>query len=305
MQSLELYRILAHRIRVGLVIWPVLCFVSIVSGVLATLTSTSRPWAVTAFVVSILFYWSWCHVRKRSITALRIAENPQLVYWAYPFNGPQPFASVDSRERSDVPTCVQLHLRDGTDLDIRLPKAQMQAVLSELLVRNASVRLGAYDNGDSIATNKYDMNQEVAVVAHMLTNVRIARDLVISSLLWYTSLLVLVFSFAAGLPGTVPAVLVAIFFHIWAMMVRESYNQAVKVAANPHLIYWGHPSSRYGDLSGQYLDDAVGDCTILLLHLRDSTRFKVELPAARMRTFIEWLKGKSPLIRWGNYDSIR
>ena len=142
MQSSEVYYLLVRRIRRGLVIFTILWFASvIVTCILALIVPGGRPWAVTAFLASIYIYLGRDHVGKRHISALRVSEYPQVVYWAHPTSGHQAF----SNDAMHDCTLIMLHLRDGTEFEVRLPPEQMRAFIAWLVERNPSVRLGAYD----------------------------------------------------------------------------------------------------------------------------------------------------------------
>ena len=152
MQSSEVYRLLARRIRRGLIIFPTLLLVTIVSSGVATVVTGGRPWAFVGLLPGFLFYFGWKHVFNRNVTARRVSEYPQLVYWAHPT---VPFQIVSGDAIHDC-TLLLLHLRDGREFEVGLPTAQMRAFIAWLVERNPSVRLGPYDIIDS-ANNRPDL----------------------------------------------------------------------------------------------------------------------------------------------------
>jgi hypothetical protein len=149
MQSSEVYRLLARRIRRGLVIFPLLGFISAVFCGLALGSPAGRPWAAAASLASFLLFLGFDHVRKRNVSAHKVSSNPQLVYWAHPTGRHQPLA-INAINNC---TFLMLHLRDGTAFEVGLPTAQMRAFIAWLGERSPSIRWGAYDQIDPAKTS--------------------------------------------------------------------------------------------------------------------------------------------------------
>jgi len=66
MQSSEVYRLLARRIRRGLIIFTTLVLVTIVSSGVAMGVTGGGPWAVISLLAGILFYLAWKHALIRT-----------------------------------------------------------------------------------------------------------------------------------------------------------------------------------------------------------------------------------------------
>lgn len=142
MESPEVYRVLIHRIRRGLVICTILWYASVAFIVLALMVPGGRPWAVTAFLTSLMCNYGVVHVRIRIATACAVSENPKLIYWAHPTSGRRRVSDVA------IDDCIllMLHLRDGSEYEVGLPTVQMRVFINWLRENNPSVRVGAYDD---------------------------------------------------------------------------------------------------------------------------------------------------------------
>jgi hypothetical protein len=299
------YQALAHSFRVRLaMLASMICF-SLATGGVALVTGIGRPWAVTAFLAALIVWCGWNHLRKWNNSVQRLEQNPQLVYWAFPTN------SHGSPPTSDDIfygcTMLFLYLRDGTAGTVVLSTAQMRAFIAWLRERNPAMRWGQCPAQDDILpTNPRDVDadHQAIDVCRMVIDHRIARWLVISTILWYASVALLVCSMIAGLPGIVPALIVLLIFTLHMVIVRDRNNQACRIAENPQLVDWVHPLSGHQLMSGSFVSDAIDDCTSLLLHLRDGTTFKAELPASQMRVYVAWLAQRNPSVQWGGYDNL-
>jgi len=91
-------------------------------------------------MAAILFAMGMNHVRNRYIAARKVSDNPQLVYWAQPTTN----AHTAVGKANDCKILI-LHLRDGTQIEVGLPPAEMRKCIEWLTVQNPSIRLGAYD----------------------------------------------------------------------------------------------------------------------------------------------------------------
>jgi len=100
-------------------------------------------------------------------------------------------------------------------------------------------------------------------------------------------------------PWALAALLAGINLFLGWNHVRKRAVAARKVSQNPRIVYWSHPNTRIRPLSYE----AIEECTLITVHLRDATQLEVGLPPAQMRSFVAWLKEQNPTIRWGVYDS--
>ena len=82
--------------------------------------------------------------------------------------------------------------------------------------------------------------------------------------------------------------------------VRARHISAWKVFENPQIVYWAHSTTRHQHLA----DEAIRDCRLLTLHLRDGRQFEVGLPPAEMRNFIDWLTERNPSVQWSAFDKL-
>jgi hypothetical protein len=128
---------------------------------------------------------------------------------------------------------------------------------------------------------------------------RLRRGGIIFRVLWIVLIALTGFSLIGPYWGwTVAAFTVGVQCMMGMRHVGERYVAASKASENPQIIYWAHPSTPHEHLS----DDAMDDCKLITLHLRDGHQFEVGLPSEEMRDFIAWLKERNPSIRWGKYD---
>ena len=148
MRSCEVYPLLSHRIRRGLVIWAILSSASVI--VLLVASTQSAPWAISAFLIGIYCFVASLHVRRRNAQAYLVSMNPQLVYWAHPTS---PHASLSEESVSEC-RLLMLHLRDGTQFEVSLPPEKMQSFVSWLVAENSTVKVGSYDVSAGERTSK-------------------------------------------------------------------------------------------------------------------------------------------------------
>jgi hypothetical protein len=107
------------------------------------------PWAVTAFVLSVACKLTAAlHIGRRYICAWKVAENPQIVYWAHSADGHE--QAIDRLVTESL--SITLHLNDGTQLDVSAVRgtgtsqAELQDIVSWLMKKNPSMRWGVFNN---------------------------------------------------------------------------------------------------------------------------------------------------------------
>ena len=131
---------------------------------------------------------------------------------------------------------------------------------------------------------------------------RTRRGLILFPILWIA---VAVFGGIMGVkPGhrvwAVAALPFCVLIGLAGHQVRRRHISAWKVSKNPRIVYWAHPTTVRERLS----EEEIGDCKLLMLHLRDGWDLEVNFPQTDMREFIAWLKEENPSMRWGPYDSV-
>jgi hypothetical protein len=106
------------------------------------LAEKQTAWAVAAFEAAILVGLGFRHVRSRDISARKISDNPQLVYWAHPTVIP---ANEQWLLTNTTVQSLSLHLRDGSQFDACLSPKEMESFIGWLKCQNPTIRMGAYD----------------------------------------------------------------------------------------------------------------------------------------------------------------
>src|ERR1700728_1605910 len=117
MEDLQLpegFRKLIRRLRRGVIIFHslslffVACF-----GVAIIFREIS--WAITAFLLSLACRLTFIlHVGPRYISAWKVAENPQIVYWGHAAGYQGQAADLNVEESNKL----NLHLKDGKQLEV-------------------------------------------------------------------------------------------------------------------------------------------------------------------------------------------
>jgi len=144
MKEPRVYSHFKRRIRRGIVFFHILWFVSVAFGGVMLVTPGRRCWAVVGLLMGILSGLAGRHVRERYISVRKVSENPQIVYWAHPS---RPFERLSNEK---IEECKQLilHLKDGTQVEVDLPPAEMGEFIAWLKENNPSIRWGPYDHAN-------------------------------------------------------------------------------------------------------------------------------------------------------------
>jgi hypothetical protein len=137
-------------------------------------------------------------------------------------------------------------------------------------------------------------------VFRLLTR-KIRRGGIMFRILWLVSLGCT--GAALFVPGfrswAVAGFLASMLFMLGWIHVRGRYLSALAVSEHPQLVYWAHPTRAKDN---RVSDDAINDCKLFTLHLRDGTQFQAHLSAKDTSNFIAWLKEQNPSVRFGPYD---
>ena len=150
-----------------------------------------------------------------------------------------------------------------------------------------------------------------AEIYRLLTQ-RVRRGLIIFTGLWFASVIScgLLMVYPAGRPWAAAIFLVGMFAGLGRAHVYKRNVAARKVAFDPRLVYWAHPilglrkDPHDPRPIGAFSSEAILDCTVLTLHLRDGTHCEVSLPNPEMHVFVAWLSEKNPTVRMGTYDAL-
>jgi hypothetical protein len=140
---------LIRRLRRGGIIFNSLYYVFLGCACAALIFHWGISWAITAFILGLVCRLTFLlSVGRRYISAWKVAENPQIVYWAHSLDG-QGRAIVEPVAESKN---IRLHLKDGTQLAVEAVRGtgtsheQLREIISWLRQCNPSIRWGDYDN---------------------------------------------------------------------------------------------------------------------------------------------------------------
>jgi len=152
MEELKLpegFRKLFQRLRRGQIIFYSLSIIFLACTCAALIFHWGISWVITAFIMTLVCRLTLIlSIGPRYIAACKVAENPQIVYWAHYINGRGQAvqeAVLDSKS-------IRLHLKDGTQFAVDAVRGtgtspeQLQEVVSWLHQRNPEMRWGDYDN---------------------------------------------------------------------------------------------------------------------------------------------------------------
>jgi hypothetical protein len=149
LQVPEGFRLFIRHLRRGVIICKFLFFAFSGCAGIALMFHGGIPWSISAFImglacgVNILL-----HVGRRYISALKVAEHPEIVYWVHSIN-PKRQGQITDMSVTESKN-LKLHLKDGMHLEIDAVHGISQAHLRDisfwLRERNPSMRCGYYDN---------------------------------------------------------------------------------------------------------------------------------------------------------------
>ena len=147
MESLKGLHSFVRRVRRGVIIFQALGLASAAFTGFELLRPGCRSWAASSFLAALLFGLARNHIRGRYFSARKVSENPEIVYWGHATTRFEHFSS------EEIKGCriLTLHLRDGTQLEIDLPPAEMCNFVAWLRIQNLSMRWGSYDESEGIA----------------------------------------------------------------------------------------------------------------------------------------------------------
>src|SRR5580698_10568023 len=138
MEIPEGYQLFLRRGPRGIMIFGILRIVSAVFGGVALTIPGYRAWAVASILAYGLFSVGLHHVRGWYVSARKVSENPQLVYWAHPTAVRQHLSSAA------IQNCklLTLHLRDGTQFEVgaRMSQKEIRSFIAWLSESNSSIR---------------------------------------------------------------------------------------------------------------------------------------------------------------------
>jgi hypothetical protein len=103
-----------------------------------------------------------------------------------------------------------------------------------------------------------------------------------------------------SIPWAIAAFMASFLCTMGWVLMRQKCIIAWAFCKNPQLVYWAHPTQ---PKNNRVSEEAITDCKLLTLHLRDGTHFQARLSAQEMRNFVTWLKERNSSMRWGAYDA--
>jgi len=136
---------LIRRLRRGGIVFHSLFLVFLGCGCAAVIFHWGISWVITAFNVSLVCRLTvLLSVGRKYISAWKVAENPQIVYWAHSLDGQGRAIDTPVSESKNI----ILHLKDGTPLEVEAVRGtgtsqeQLREIISWLRQRNPSIRWG-------------------------------------------------------------------------------------------------------------------------------------------------------------------
>jgi hypothetical protein len=96
-------------------------------------------------LAALLFFLGFNHLREQFVAALKVSQDPQIVYWAHSRELPRRVARYGMKDYK----VLTLHLRDGHQCEVNLPSDDLLKFTNWLRERNPSVRWGSYDGFDA------------------------------------------------------------------------------------------------------------------------------------------------------------
>lgn len=139
---------LIRRLRRGGIIFQSLYFIFLGCACATLIFHWGISWAITAFIMSLVCRLTvLLSVGRQYISAWKVAENPQIVYWAHSLDGQGRAIDTLVTESKNI----RLHLKDGTQLAVEavrgtgISQEQLREIISWLQQRNPSIRWGNYD----------------------------------------------------------------------------------------------------------------------------------------------------------------
>jgi hypothetical protein len=149
MQPPEISRLLTRWFYRRVIIFKIMQLVTCGCAGAAFLLPGGWRWAIGIFLICVLFTIGWAKARGGYLSARKVFQNPQFVYWAHPAN---PKDSRVSAEPVNGCKLLTLHLRDGTQFQPYLSAKDMPTFIAWLKEQNPSVRLGPYDDDAQTTT---------------------------------------------------------------------------------------------------------------------------------------------------------
>jgi membrane protein required for beta-lactamase induction len=142
MQPSEIFRLLARRMPMRILIFQVSSLALMASLVMVLVVWHSLSWGIVAFLTSFLCIAAWVLIRQKCIGAWEIAKNPRLVYWAHSRELPRRIARYGGKNCK----ILTLHLRNGRQCEFILPSENVRKFHDWLNEQNPSVCWDAYYN---------------------------------------------------------------------------------------------------------------------------------------------------------------
>lgn len=128
---------------------------------------------------------------------------------------------------------------------------------------------------------------------------KVLRGRLIGGILFAASIAGLVASLVItrSTPWTIACGLGCALFGFVFYRSRQKLDLAYRIAAEPHLVYWAHPTVLRQEVGGQ-----VFDTNCFTVHSRSGTAFEVAMSREQMFSMAAWFRHRNPSIRLGAYD---
>lgn len=100
-----------------------------------------------------------------------------------------------------------------------------------------------------------------------------------------------------SIPWAVVYGIVASFGLYCCIMLGKKVSLGTRLATEPRLVYWIHPTLLRQQLSGKTFE-----IPFITLHSKDAGTFEVAMPVAKLVAITHWYQEQSPSVRVGAYD---
>ncbi len=148
---------------------------------------------------------------------------------------------------------------------------------------------------DSVAVPNFTSDDVYRLLAHKVLRGRLIGDILftISIAGLAASLLI-----SPNTPWAIASVLGCALFGYVFYRSRQKLDLAQRIATEPQLVYWAHPTILRQKAAGQVIDT-----NFMTLHSSSGTVYEVAMPHEQMLSMAAWFRHRNPNIRLGAYDN--
>jgi hypothetical protein len=136
----EAAQLLFRKVNFGVRLSGTIAVLSGAGAVWAIVSAQSGPWAITGFVMAILFGTASMLAGKKVELAARIAAEPGVVFWIHPTELRQ--TTLFGAKTTNF---ITLHTTTSGNFEVAMERADMLAIAAWVKRHNPAVRFGAYE----------------------------------------------------------------------------------------------------------------------------------------------------------------